>query len=91
MYLMKICLETSAIIGFLNDEPDCQAVEKLLTLAENHQLEIFVSNFAWDEQLKPLNELGNSRKERLARLANPPPKLGEGLEGARSGFNPEDT
>jgi hypothetical protein len=72
---MKICLETSAIIGFCKDEPDCQPIERLLTLAENYQVEILISNFAWDEQYKPLDELGNSRKERIARLANPSPKV----------------
>jgi predicted nucleic acid-binding protein len=72
---MKICLETSAIIGFFNDEQDCQAIEKLLTLAEAAQVELLTSNFAWEEQYKPLNELGNSRKERLKCLTRYLPKV----------------
>ena len=96
---MKICLETSAIIGFLNDEPDCQAVEKLLILAETSQIELFVSSFAWEETYKPLNESASSKKERLARLANPSPKvarigelvLGEDVLGSDDSVEIEDT
>jgi len=81
---MKICLETSCIIGFLKGEPDCQPIEKLLTLAETGQVKLFISNFAWEETYKPLDELGNSRKERLEHLTNPSPKvarLGEWVLG----------
>ncbi len=81
---MKICLETSAIIGFLNDEPDCQAVEKLLILAETSQIELFVSNFAWEETYKPVNESASNKKERLKNLTNHLPKvarLGEWVLG----------
>lgn len=72
---MRICLETSVIIGFLQDEPDCQPIETLLTLAENNQIELFASNFAWEEAYKPLNKLGKSRKERLMRLTKHLPKV----------------
>ncbi len=72
---MKICLETSCIIGFLKDEPDCRSIERLLTLAESDQLELFVSNFAWEESYKPLDELGNSRKECLRCVAKHLPKV----------------
>ena len=72
---MKICLETSSIIGFLQGERDCQPVERLLTLAESGQVELFVSDFAWEEIYKPLDELGNSRKERLRYVAKHLPKV----------------
>ncbi len=72
---MKICLETSSIIGFLKGEHDCQPIEGLLTLAETSGIEIFVSHFAWEEIYKPLNGLGNSRKERLRRVAKHLPKV----------------
>jgi len=81
---MKICLETSCVIGFLKGEPDCEPIEKLLSLAETSDSELFVSNFTWEEQYKPLDELGKHRKERLKRLANLPPKvarLGEWVLG----------
>ena len=81
---MKICLETSCIIGFLKGEPDCEPIERLLTLAVTGDLEFFVSTFAWEEQYKPLDELGKHRKEQLERLANPSPKvarLGEWVLG----------
>jgi predicted nucleic acid-binding protein len=67
---MKIFLETSSIIGFLNSEPDCQAIDKILTLAKAGQIEIFVSDFAWEEQKGPLDEMGSSKKKRLESLAN---------------------
>lgn len=72
---MKVCLETSSIIGFLKGEPDCEPVEKLLTLAESGQLEVFVSNFAWEEVCKPMDELGNSGMERLRCVAKGLPKV----------------
>jgi len=34
-----------------------------------------VSSFAWDEVYKPLNELGNSKKERLRRVVQHLPKV----------------
>ena len=69
MEVNRICLETSSIIGFVKGEPDCQPVEQLLTLAETGEVEIFVSDFAWKEAYKPLDELGNSRKELVRRVA----------------------
>ena len=71
----KICLETSAIIGFLKDEPDCQSIERILRLAEAGQVELFVSDFAWDEIYKPLDALGNSRKKRLEAITRHSPRV----------------
>jgi hypothetical protein len=68
-------METSVIIGFLKGEFDCQPIEQLLTLAEAGEIEIFVSSFAWDEVYKPLNELGNSNKERVRRVVQHLPKV----------------
>ena len=81
---MKICLETSCIIGFLKGESDCQPIDKILTFAETGQLELFVSDLAWEEIHKPLDEIGNRRKERLKSLTNHLPKvarIGEGVLG----------
>jgi hypothetical protein len=73
---MKMCLETSAIIGFLKDEPDCRSIEKLLALSESGQIELFVSSFAWEEAYKPLlDELGTNKKERLMKLTKHLPKV----------------
>ena len=72
---MKICLETSCIIGFLNGEPDCEPVGRLLTLAEAGHVELFVSDFAWEETYKPLDKLGTSRKERLRYVTEHLPKV----------------
>jgi hypothetical protein len=72
---MKICLETSCIIGFLKNESDCEPIDKILTLAEAGQVELFVSDFAWQEQYKPLDELGNSRKERLCKVIYNAPRV----------------
>ena len=66
---MKICLETSSISGFLKGEPDCEPIERLLTLAETGKVELFVSSFAWKEIYDPLDELGSSRRERLSQVA----------------------
>ncbi|MBU2607987.1 MAG: hypothetical protein KKF26_01570 [Chloroflexi bacterium] len=83
---MKICIETSAIIGFLKGEFDCQPIEQLLTLAEAGEVEILVSSFAWDEVYKPLNELGNSKKERLRQMVQHLPKVARSGEW-RLGFD----
>jgi hypothetical protein len=72
---MKMCLETSCIIGFLNGEPDCEPVGRLLTLAETGHVELFVSDFAWKETYKPLDKLGISRKERLRYVTEHLPKV----------------
>lgn len=61
--IKKICLETSVIIGFLNDEPDCEAVDTLMALAEGGILKLYISDFAWAEQYKPLNESSEQKKE----------------------------
>ena len=54
---MMVCLETSCIIGFLNDEPDCQPIEKLPNLAETNHIQLFASDFAWNETCQPVSEL----------------------------------
>lgn len=72
---MKICLETSCIIGFLKGEPGCKPIERLLTLAETGDAELFVSDLAWKEQYKPLDELGDSRKKRLWQVFCNTPKV----------------
>ena len=71
---MKICLETSTIIGFLQDEPDCQSIERLLVLAKAGLIELFVSDFAWQEIYKLLDEKGNTKKECLKQVAKHLPK-----------------
>ena len=72
---MKICIETSYIIGFLRGETDCVHVERLLALAESGQVEVFISDFAWEETYKPMDEFGNSRMERLRCVAKHLPKV----------------
>ncbi len=81
---MKVCLETSCIIGFLNCETDCQPIERLLTLAEDSQVELYVSDFAWQEIVTPLDQSGVEKMERLRRVAKYLPKvarLGEWVLG----------
>jgi hypothetical protein len=72
---MRVCLETSCIIGFLNGEPDCQAIEVLLNLADTGYIELSVSDFAWEEIYQPISELGKREIQRLRRVANPMPKV----------------
>ena len=58
------------------NESDCEPIDKILTLAEAGSVELFVSDFAWEEQYKPLlDELGARRKERLCKVVCNAPKV----------------
>ena len=72
---MRVCLETSCIIGFLNGEPDCQSMEMLLNLAETGHIELFASDFAWGETRQPTSEPGKRRMQRLRCATKPVPKV----------------
>ena len=72
---MRVCLETSCIIGFLNDEPDCRSIERLLNLAETGHVDLFVSDFAWRETRQPIGELDKRKMQRLKCATKPLPKV----------------
>lgn len=46
-----------------------------MTLTETGYVELFVSDFAWEETYKPLDKLGTSRKERLRYVTKYLPKV----------------